>query len=185
MPIYTRTGDKGKTGLFNGKRVAKDSLIIEAIGSVDELNASLGVAIAESQKSKVKSQNYNLKLKNELEQIQQDLFEIGAMLANPRNKSSVDFEKRAKEFEDLIDAYTKKLPRLFNFILPGGGEAGSSLHLARTVSRRAERRIISLFKKSKLDKGILIYINRLSDLLFTMARFVNLAEKKKETIWHG
>ncbi len=179
MPIYTRTGDKGKTGLFDGKRVSKDSLLIEAIGTVDELNAVFGLVIA-----KVSSSKYQvLSIKKELEKIQSDLFTIGALLANPRNESSVDFEKRAKEFETLIDTYTKKLPRLFNFILPGGGEAGSSLHLARTVSRRVERRIVTLSKKSKLDKGILIYINRLSDLLFTMARFVNLKEHKKETIW--
>lgn len=181
MPIYTRTGDKGKTSLFNGKRVSKDSLVIEAVGSVDELNAAIGVAIAQ-----VSSIKYSVSsIKKELQEIQSDLFVIGANLANPRSKSSISFETRAKEFEKLIDEMTKKLPRLMNFILPGGGEAGAVLHLARTVSRRAERRIVSLSKKTKLDSGILIYINRLSDLLFTMARFVNSIEKKKETIWNG
>ncbi len=181
MPIYTRTGDKGKTGLFNGKRVYKDSLVIEAVGSVDELNAVLGLAA-----SKVSSIKYSVaSIKKELQEIQSDLFVIGANLANPKSASKIDSIKRAKEFEKLIDDMTRQLPRLMNFILPGGGEAGAALHLARTVSRRAERRIVSLSKKTKLDSGILIYVNRLSDLLFTMARFVNLLDKKKETIWRG
>lgn len=174
MPIYTRTGDKGKTSLFNGKKVSKDSLVMQAIGSVDELNASLGLSAA-----KLK----NKKLKSEIEKIQLDLFVIGANLANPKSFLKIDSGKRVKEFEDLIDEMTKKLPRLMNFILPGGAEAGASLHLARTITRRTERNIVSLSKKQKLDPSILIYINRLSDLLFTMARFVNFKEKKKEIIW--
>ncbi len=179
MAIYTRTGDKGKTGLFNGKRVSKDSLIMEAIGSVDELNAVLGVVL--SSKYQVVS------IKTELLKVQNDLFEIGSILAAPNTKYKIHntkyFSERALEFEKLIDGMTKQLPRLMNFILPGGGEAGAALHLARTVSRRAERQVVALSKKQKLNSGILIYINRLSDLLFTMARFVNFKEKKKETIW--
>lgn len=181
MPIYTRTGDKGKTGIFNGKRVSKDSPLIEAIGSVDELNASIGVVL--SSKYQVAS------IKKELIKIQNDLFLIGSILAAPNAKYKIHntkyFSDRAVEFEKVIDTLTKKLPRLMNFILPGGGEVGATLHFARTVSRRAERRIVSLSIKTKLDPGILIYINRLSDLLFTMARFVNSKEKKKETIWKG
>lgn len=177
MPIYTRTGDKGKTGIFSGKRVSKDSPLIEAIGSIDELNAVIGVVLSE--KYQVAS------IKKELVKIQSDLFMIGSQLANPKSTSKIDSEKRAKEFEALVDQMTKKLPRLMNFILPGGGEAGATLHLARTISRRAERRIVALSRKQKIDPGILVYINRLSDLLFTIARFVNLAERKKETVWHG
>jgi len=179
MPIYTRTGDKGKTGLFNGKRVSKDSLVMEAIGSVDELNAALGIVL--SSKYQVSS------IKKELVKIQNDLFLIGSLLASPNTKYKIHntkyFSERAVEFEKLIDGMTRKLPRLMNFILPGGGEAGAALHLARTVCRRTERRIVALSNKQKINSSILIYINRLSDLFFTMARFVNSQEKKKETIW--
>ncbi len=179
MPIYTRTGDKGKTGLFNGKRVSKDSPLIEAIGSVDELNAALGIVL--SSKYQVSS------IKKELVKIQNDLFLIGSLLASPNTKYKIHntkyFSERAVEFEKLIDGMTRKLPRLMNFILPGGGEAGAALHLARTVCRRTERRIVALSNKQKINSSILIYINRLSDLFFTMARFVNSQEKKKETIW--
>lgn len=173
MPIYTRTGDKGKTSLFNGKKISKDSVYIEAIGSVDELNALLGVCASKADK----------KLRSEIEKIQSDLFMIGASLANPKSSLKIDLEKRAREFEILIDEMTKKLPRLMNFILPGGGEAGASIHLARTVCRRTERNLVSFSKKQKLNSSILIYVNRLSDVLFTMARYTNLKDKKKETIW--
>ncbi len=174
MPIYTKTGDKGDTGLFNGKRVSKASLRIEAIGTVDELNSVIGFVI--SQLTISKSQ-----LTKELIKIQSDLFVIGGALANPRGE--INLSKRTKEFEKLIDELTRKLPPLFNFILPGGGIAGASLHLARTVCRRAERRIVSLSGKEKVQSEIIIYINRLSDLFLTMSRFVNQKEKKKETIW--
>lgn len=185
MPIYTRTGDKGKTGLFNGSRVSKASPRIEAIGTVDELNATIGVVL--SSKYQVVS------IKKELIKIQNDLFLIGSILAAPNVKYKIHntkyFSDRAVEFEKVIDTLTKKLPRLMNFILPGGGMAGSSLHLARTVSRRAERRVVELSKKdpsaSSGLSGVLIYLNRLSDLLFTMARFLNFKEGKKETIWRN
>jgi len=174
MPIYTRTGDKGQTGLFSGIRISKASLRIEAIGTVDELNSVIGFAI-----SNIKNQRSNIT--KELVEIQRDLFTIGAALANPSQK--IDLSKRIREFENLIDKMTKKLPPLFNFILPGGGKAGSSLHLARTVSRRAERRIVSLSNKEKVAEDVLIYINRLSDLFLTMSRFINQKENQKETIW--
>lgn len=176
MPIYTKTGDKGDTGLFNGKRVSKASLRIEAIGTVDELNSVIGYAI-----SNIKNKKSNIK--KELIRIQGDLFEVGSALAHPRGK--INLSKRTKEFEKQIDVMTKKLPPLFNFILPGGGLTGSSLHIARTVCRRLERRIVSLSEKEKIQSEIIIYINRLSDLLLTMSRFVNKKEKKKETIWKG
>ena len=122
-------------------------------------------------------------VKKELIKIQSDLFEIGSALANPKAKGLNYLEKRVKEFEKLIDYMTQKLPPLVNFILPGGGKAGSLLHLARAISRRVERKIVALNTKEKTDKNIIIYVNRLSDLLFTMARFANFKEKKKETIW--
>ncbi len=176
MPIYTKTGDKGDTGLFNGRRVSKASLRIEAIGTVDELNSIIGFVI-----SGLRTTGYGLR--KELIRIQNDLFVIGGSLANPKQK--VNLVKRTEEFEKLIDELTKKLPPLFNFILPGGGAVGASLHLSRTVCRRAERRIVSLSGKEKVQSEIIIYINRLSDLFLTMSRFVNQKEKKKETIWKG
>lgn len=174
MPIYTKTGDRGQTGLFSGIRVSKASLRIEAIGTVDELNSIIGLVISQIPNSKSQ-------ITNELIKIQKDLFEIGAALANPRKK--INLLKRVKDFEKKIDKMTKELPPLFNFIIPGGGRAGSSLHLARTVSRRAERRIVGLSSKEKVQSDVIVYINRLSDLFLTMSRFINHREKKEEIIW--
>lgn len=176
MPIYTKTGDKGNTGLFNGQRVSKASLRIEAIGTVDELNSTIGFVLSQIRNSKSE-------IRKTLIAIQNDLFVVGGALANPRQK--VDLSKRTKEFEKLIDNMTKELPPLMNFILPGGGAVGATLHLARTVARRAERRIVALSGKEKVQPEIIIYINRLSDLFLTMSRFVNMREGKRETIWKG
>ncbi len=183
MPIYTRKGDKGQTSLFGGTRIWKNNIRVETYGTVDELNSAIGVVIAEVQSSKFKVQNYSLKLKVELVRIQNDLLEIGSNLANPASQQLNYLEIRVKEFEKFIDNMTERMPPLRNFILPGGGKAGSLLHFARTVSRRAERRIVALNELEKIDTYIIMYMNRLSDLLFTMARFVNFKEKKKEVIW--
>ncbi|MDO8461144.1 MAG: cob(I)yrinic acid a,c-diamide adenosyltransferase [bacterium] len=200
MKIYTKTGDKGKTSLFGGQRVSKADLRVEAYGTVDELNSAIGVAIAQVQSSKFKVQSYgstsspsrvksrdNSKLKSELVKIQNDLLEIGSALANTSTIRytlyAIRLNNRVGEFEELIDKLTEKLPELRNFILPGGGKAGSLLHLARSVCRRAERRVVELSEKEKVDENVLKYLNRLSDLLFTMARFVNHREKRKEVIW--
>lgn len=176
MSVYTRFGDKGKTSLYGGKTVSKGSLRIDAYGSLDELNSWLGIVLVELKDAKIKK---------ELLIIQNDLFEIGASLANEikNKKLEVYLEKRVKEFEKEIDDLTAKLPELENFILPGGGKAGSSLHVARTVCRRAERRVAELSEKENVGKEILIYINRFSDLLFTFARYINYKEKKKELLW--
>jgi cob(I)alamin adenosyltransferase len=179
MVIYTRKGDRGVTSLSNGQRVPKTDLRVEICGTVDELNSMLGVAL---------SMKYSvLSIKRELLEIQKDLLGIGSIIANPDPQYSIQntkyFPKRAKEFENFIDEMTAQMPVLKKFILPGGGEAGSILHLSRAISRRLERRIVALDKKEKIDKNILIYLNRLSDLLFTMARFANFKEKKKEIIW--
>ncbi len=186
MPIYTRTGDKGKTSLFNKQRVSKADVRVEAYGTVDELNSAIGVVL--SMKYLV------LSIKKELIRIQNDLLEIGSVLANPDPQYSIlntqYFLRRVKEFEDSIDEMTEQMPPLKNFILPGGGRTGSLLHLARAISRRAERRIVALNNPSagsgrgKVDQNIIIYMNRLSDLLFTIARFQNFKEKKKEIIWN-
>jgi cob(I)alamin adenosyltransferase len=176
MPIYTRTGDRGQTSLFGGKRVSKADLRVDTYGTVDELNSILGIVIAFlGTKSK--------REKKELVAIQRDLLEVGSYLANPKADPVVMLEKRVGEFEDLIDSMTKKIPELHNFILPGGSKAGATLHHARTVCRRAERRLVALQQQEEVDEYVVKYLNRLSDLLFTMARYVNHVAKQKETIW--
>lgn len=174
MPIYTRTGDKGKTSLFDGKRVFKSDKKVETYGTIDELNSAIGVA---SSFIKIKLIN------NELEEIQNDLLEIGSSLAVSQTLPVDQLKDRPLEFEKLIDKLTKQLPLLNQFILPSGGKGGVLLHVARTIARRAERGVVGLSKSEEIDNIILIYLNRLSDLLFTMARFVNYKEKKKEKIW--
>ena len=176
MPIYTRTGDRGQTSLFNKQRVPKFHIRVEAYGTVDELNSLIGVSI-----SNLKSQISNIR--KELIKIQNDLLEIGSTLANPSAKPLAYLKKRVTEFEKFIDQMTEAMPKLSNFILPGGGKAGTLLQFSRTVSRRAERRVVELADKENIDQNIVIYMNRLSDLLFTMARFVNFKEKQKEVIW--
>ncbi len=177
MPIYTRTGDKGKTSLFGGTRVFKSDVRVETYGTIDELNSAIGVVLAFLSPVKFKQ------LKLSLEQIQNDLLDIGSALSTPGALRIKDLDKRPLEFEKMIDSLTKPLPPLKNFILPGGGKAGSLLHICRTIARSAERRIVSLMQQSDVDNSILIYLNRLSDLFFTMARFMNHKQKKSETKW--
>lgn len=173
-PIYTGTGDKGKTSLFDGKRVLKSDKKVETYGTIDELNSAIGAASAFI---KIKSIN------KELEEIQNDLLEIGSSLAVSQTLPVDQLSSRPKELEELIDKLTKQLPPLNQFILPGGGKGGSLLHVARTIARRAERRVVGLNKTEEVDEIIIVYLNRLSDLFFTMARFVNFKEKQKEKIW--
>jgi cob(I)alamin adenosyltransferase len=177
MPIYTKFGDKGKTALHTGKTVSKNSIRVEAYGNLDELNSFLGIILFQIKDRKIKT---------ELLQIQNDLFEIGACLAGPGEKQhqilSKKLKKRVGEFEKTIDSLTEKMPKLKNFILPGG-KTGSLLHYARTVARRAERRTVALAEKEAVMDEVLVYINRLSDLLFTFARAINYKQKQKETIW--
>lgn len=180
MSIYTKFGDKGKTSLYGGKTVSKSDIRVEAYGSCDELNSFLGIVLSNLKDKKITK---------EILQIQIDLFEIGASLANlSKNKDSnlsLYLKKRIKNFEEEIDKYSKILPELENFIMPGGGKVGSKLHFARTLARRAERRIVALSEKQKINQDILIFINRLSDLLFVYARYVNKKEKKKEVLWRS
>ncbi|MDP2586017.1 MAG: cob(I)yrinic acid a,c-diamide adenosyltransferase [Candidatus Levybacteria bacterium] len=185
MPIYTRTGDKGRTALFNGQRVSKVDLRVEVYGTVDELNSIIGVVLSIRYPSftKASAGKQVLSIKRELIKIQNDLLSIGSALANPQGDALQSLEKRVKTFEEFIDEMTLHLPKLNNFILPGGGKAGAMLHLARAVARRLERKIVELNNKQKIDNKIIIYFNRLSDLLFTMARFTNFKENKKEIIW--
>jgi len=176
VPIYTRTGDKGKTSLFGGKRVLKSDIRVDAYGTLDELNSVLGVVVASIQSN-------HRQIAESLEQIQHDLLAIGAYLANPQADVVANLAGRVGEFESMIDDQAKKIPELKNFILPGGGASGAALHQARTVARRAERGLVALMQKEEVDKQVLTYINRLSDLLFSTARYINHNEKKKETIW--
>lgn len=180
MPIYTKTGDKGKTSLFSGKRVWKDDMRINAYGTLDELNSAIGIILSFNTK-KTKENKYITRI---LLSIQKAIFPICSYLADlPDTLSDIDLNKKIQKLEKEIDYMTKKMPELSNFILPGGGVVGAHLHLARTVSRRAERKIIKLHKKEPVDIRVIQYVNRLSDLFFTLARYANHIEKKKETTW--
>jgi|SRR5581483_5909574 len=174
LKVYTKTGDKGLTSLFGGKRVSKNDLRVEAYGTVDELNAVVALALTEVKQPEIKK---------ELMKVHNDLFLLGSILSGYKTKNISYFKVRVEHFEKLIDLWWKKLPELHNFVLPSGGKAGAQLHFCRTLARRAERRTVQLSKKEKVDPSILIYFNRLSDLLFTMARYCNYKEKRKEIIW--
>lgn len=180
MSIYTKTGDKGKTSLFSGKRVWKDNIRIDAYGTLDELNSVIGVILSFNTKKTKESKYIGQLLLN----IQISIFPICSHLADLSDAiSDIDFDSKILEMEKEIDFMTKKMPELSNFILPGGGVVGSHLHLARTISRRAERLIIKLHKKETVDIRVIQYVNRLSDVFFTMARYSNFIEKRKEEIW--
>lgn len=180
MKIYTKTGDKGETGLFGGARVRKDHVRIEAYGEIDELNACLGTS---------RSLNDDAELDALLHRIQNELFEIGAVLATPSGSKHAGTDKCPIRPEDItrlekaIDRFDRDLPALRNFILPGGTELSAALHLARTVCRRAERDLVALAEQEPVDEEILAYINRLSDLLFIMARWANWKKGISDTPW--
>lgn len=181
MAIYTRTGDKGMTSLFSGKRVWKNHARVETYGTIDELNALLGVIHAHIGQLRSKKKVYLQKI---VVDIQNTLFYIGSYLADlPDTIEGINLPQKTKEFEKKIDEMTEKLPQLSNFILPGGSIVGALFQQARTVARRAERQLIKLIQDEKIDDRVIAYINRLSDLLFTMSRFANHIEKKKEKIW--
>jgi len=175
--IYTKTGDDGTTGLIGGKRVSKDALRIEAYGAIDELNAVLGVASAHPVPERVHGI---------LRRIQDDLFSVGANLALPAGMEHGSFnvppivEDQITRLEKDIDGFQEALPPLRQFILPGGNAPGALLHLARTVARRAERRCVSLAHTEDIDPRIICYLNRLSDLCFVLARYVNQQEGHAE-----
>ena len=182
MPIYTKTGDKGTTSLMDGTRVSKNHPRVDTYGSIDELNSQLGVVLAYLQETP-----YESLLKKDLLGIQKDLFAIGSVLADPEVTIDPKLVKRLDQqvgvFETRIDEMTKQMPELKNFILPGGGKPGALLHMARTIARRVERKITSLVQKESVELVIIRYFNRLSDLLFTMSRYINYKEGNQETIW--
>lgn len=182
MKIYTKTGDKGETGLFGGGRVRKDDLRIEAYGTIDELNSVLGVALNSISDESVISL---------IGMIQRQLFVAGSDLAAPRDKENAKFkiprvEKSfSGEIERQIDLYNGKLDELRHFILPGGSPGASYLHLARTVCRRAERLVVALNKSVETGEEIIVYLNRLSDLFFVLARYENKVSGTPDVVWKG
>lgn len=195
MKIYTKTGDSGTTSLFGGQRVDKNSARIKAYGEVDELNSLIGVIISGLRHSGVsvnrripRMTNGYDEIEKKLLRIQSELFVLGADLAAPYNVK-VKIPRITKVYitrlEKEIDKSSTTLPQLKNFILPSGSAVGSKLHLARTVARRAERSIVDLTKEEKINIKALIYINRLSDWLFTQARYINKLQKITETPWRG
>ena len=176
LKIYTKTGDAGETGLFGGGRVPKDDPRVQAYGDVDELNAWIGFVVA------IHLPAFE---SNVLQTIQRDLFTIGAELATPnaaKLRTSLD-TNTVSALERVIDSYDPKLKPLKNFILPGGSPKGAALHVARTVCRRAERSVVSLARKQEINPLIIHYLNRLSDLLFVLARAVNMQAGHDDVAW--
>ncbi|KAK7067884.1 hypothetical protein SK128_005793 [Halocaridina rubra] len=190
LKIYTRTGDKGVSSLYSGQRLPKDSDYFNALGTTDELSSHIGLA---KEFAVEKKHDYA----DQLERIQCILQDISTLLATPRNQEIIDDPERAAriqerlsfnprhilELESWIDQYTMLLPPLTNFILPGGGRVSASLHIARTVCRRAERTIVPLTSAGLVDEQVLVYVNRLSDYLFTVARYASIRDRHKETIY--
>jgi cob(I)alamin adenosyltransferase len=177
MKIYTRTGDDGTTGLFGAGRVGKNDPRIEAYGTVDELNAVLGLACAA---------NPPAEIADVLRRVQHELFELGAELATPdpgaKGVPTIGPPHIAR-LEEAIDRHEAQLAPLRQFILPGGCPAAAWLHLARTVARRAERRVVSLAGAQPISPQVVVYLNRLSDLLFVLARATNAASQVPDVPW--
>jgi cob(I)alamin adenosyltransferase len=181
MKIYTKTGDDGETGLFGGARVSKASLRVEAYGEVDELNSAIGWARLSVE---------DAELDGLLNQVQNDLFEVGAELgstAERKEKSMMPLieEAQVERLEKGIDHYEEGPPPLENFVLPGGSESASRFHLARCICRRAERSIVALSSQEPVRGEVLRYVNRLSDLLFTLARYANHVAGVDDIPWKG
>jgi cob(I)alamin adenosyltransferase len=185
LKIYTRTGDRGETGLFGGQRVSKDDARVEAYGDVDELNSVLGIAVARLEAAG------DAEMAGGLREVQADLFTLGARLATPavedggRENSWIPLldAGRVDEMEGWIDRAETELEPLQNFVLPGGSDAAAALHLARTVCRRAERRVVTLTRVAHVDETVIVYLNRLSDLIFTLARLANARAGITDVPW--
>lgn len=179
MKIYTKTGDQGETHLFDGTRVSKSSLRVEAYGTVDELSSHLAV---------IASFDIPQPDKTNLLRINYLLYIIGTDLATPfqsKHKSKIDriTEKDISFIENLIDEYSEKLPELRSFILPGGCFESAFVHVSRTICRRAERRVVELEMKEKVNHNIIVFLNRLSDFLFVFARYINKIRSISEIVW--
>ncbi len=180
MKIYTKTGDRGDTSLFGGQRVPKDALRIEAYGTVDELNSILGL---------VRADNGDPRIDAILEVVQNELFELGADLATPQsvergNVKRID-ARDVQALEKVIDDLGGQLKPLRSFILPGGSPVAARMHFARTVCRRAERAVVRLSRNEDIGDTVVMYLNRLSDLLFVLARYANHRGGIGEVRWRG
>ena len=176
MKIYTKTGDEGKTSLFDNSRVWKSDNRIMSYGAVDELNSALGI---------LGSLDLELEVKKIINSIQNDLFVVGSDLANPdmANTKIRTTNEMVEYLEQIIDNFEAELPDLVSFILPGGTLISSILHLSRTVARRAETHVVELSRKEEINKISGIYLNRLSDLLFVLARIANKRKDVDDIVW--
>lgn len=179
--VYTRTGDDGSTGLGSGRRVPKDSLRIEAFGTVDELNSQIGVA---------RASGLDPRLADALAGIQNELFHLGADLCIPEeDKARVPAPRieprHVQALETLMDDLSVDLPPLENFVLPGGTPGAGALHVARAVCRRAERATLALSRREAVGASVIPYLNRLSDALFVMARYENLRKGAPDSLWNS
>jgi len=173
MRIYTKKGDSGKTSLSAGREISKASQQIAAYGAIDELSSLIGVVL---------SFNPSTEIAKVLLRVQKELFVLGAQLSNLIPPAGGIQKTHITRLEKEIDGWQKKLAKLKNFILPGGNQIGATLHLARVVARRAEREIVKLSEEEKVSKNALIYLNRLSDWLFVLARYANKLEGQEEII---
>lgn len=171
--IYTRTGDDGSTGLGDGSRTAKDSPRVEAYGTVDECNSAIGVVLA--------IRRIPRPVRECLTEVQHDLFDLGGELCIPAHRAIT--EEFVTRLEKTLDRFNARLPSLKEFILPGGGPAAAACHLARTICRRAERRACTLARTEAVAPEVLKYMNRLSDLLFVLARVLARHERGGEVLW--
>ncbi|HVK60501.1 MAG TPA: cob(I)yrinic acid a,c-diamide adenosyltransferase [Bdellovibrionales bacterium] len=185
--IYTRTGDKGKTSLIGGARVSKSDLRLSAYGNVDELNSFIGLLVSELGRE-LRSNSEMPKLKQELEEIQSDLFNLGSRLAcedaELRKGLPTVSQEHIDQFEKRMDEFSAKLAPLKNFILPGGTPAASVAHVARTVCRRTERDCVALSESGEVvEPEVIKYVNRLSDYLFVLARYISHLSGSPEILW--
>jgi cob(I)alamin adenosyltransferase len=184
--VYTRTGDRGETGLVGGKRVAKDSLRVEAYGAIDEINSIVGLARVFNEEDSAAGEARQF-LDGVLCQIQDELFDIGSELATPPEFFTAGMyrvsDDEVKRLEKLMDRCQKDLEPLKSFVLPGGGRIGAYLHQCRTVCRRAERDILRLSRSEEVNPTLLKYVNRLSDLFFVLARWISKQMGEQEYLW--
>ena len=181
MKIYTKTGDKGDTGLIDGSRISKSDLRIIAYGVVDEANSHIGLIISNIERNSIFDD-----VKKILLNVQQDLFVLGAELANPntlKDDNMLVKREMISTIEKYIDKFESELAPLSNFILPGGSIESSLLHICRTVVRRAETSVVALAKEQKINQEILTYLNRISDLFFVLARVTNKRQKRNDIPW--
>jgi cob(I)alamin adenosyltransferase len=183
LKIYTKTGDKGETGLYGGKRVRKDNLRVAAYGDIDETNAAIGIArsyIGEGSSGSRELLNF---IDSSLETVQNKLFAVGATLAGSEDPNFSVKDADLDYLEGCIDHMDEQVQPIKAFILPFGTDLSARLHLARTVARRAERSLVALAGSEHVDPNVLAYSNRLSDFLFTLARFANKAQGIPDTVW--